>query len=81
MMGTVGMFDSNGDFYFNDDRELHKIQQYFSLFYHNRVEHFRQSKTLDVFKSGLTTHTIDGAQKGSVSFFTDLKHLYSTDKK
>lgn len=64
MMGTVGMFDSNGDFYFNDDRELHRIQQYFSLFYHNRVEHFRQSKTLDVFKSGLTAHTIDGAQKG-----------------
>lgn len=39
LIGPVGTFDANGDFYFNNDRELHRVQQYFGLFYHNRVEY------------------------------------------
>ena len=42
ILGSVGVFKKNGDFYFKDDRELQKIHEHFYLFYSNRIEFIKQ---------------------------------------
>ncbi|CAI2363060.1 unnamed protein product [Moneuplotes crassus] len=44
ILGQIGTFDQAGDFYFKNDFELQKVQNYFQLFYVNRVNFCRSTK-------------------------------------
>lgn len=39
ILGNIGTFDEAGDFYFKNDEELKRIQDYFGIFYENRVNY------------------------------------------
>ena len=39
---SLGFFKKNGDFYFNNDKELSHIHEHFLLFYTNRMEFLKK---------------------------------------
>lgn len=59
VLGDIGVFDQVGDFYFQDDKELSKVHQYFILFYNNRMEYSANNKTVKLMRSTMSQLKLD----------------------